>query len=441
MVNDRIRPVMSVAEESASSVARSPAPKLLLISVLPYFLCPLLVEEFRRVGFNVEVTAPQQQPVRSLAQPPLFHDLGMLNGVSFGPWGARANIRRSIIEARPDLVVPCDDLAARLLRQIGTRASGWLKELIELSVGPASSYAVLGSRSEQVALARRVGVRTPSSVVVSDLSSLLRAAEDIGLPAFLKRDGTWAGEGVAAIEERDDIEAVWSRISSAHLLPSTLRRARQTGWRYALTSTRLRRPMIQLQAAVAGRPANCAVLCKNGEVLAGVTAVAIETTSPTGPASVVLVIQHEEIARVAATLARNLGSNGFFGVDFILSDSGEAFFLEINARPTPIALLPMGARADLIATLFENVTGEPVSQREAITRDLVALFPQEISRDPNSPYLTQAHHYIPNNEPRLVAAALADEPRDRRGPPDRLLKEAEALPRLAPVAQGLHRSS
>lgn len=255
------------------------------------------------------------------------------------------------------------------------------------------------------------------------------------MPAFLKRDGTWAGEGVAEIGNRGDIEPVWRKISCAHLLPSTLRRARHTGWRYALTKTRMRRPAIQLQAAATGQPANCALLCRKGEAVAGITAVAVETTSATGPASVVRVIQHEEMTSVATALAKSLGSNGFFGVDFILSETGEAFFLEINARPTPIALLPVAGGTDLIAALFATMSDSPATAREPIARDLIALFPQEISSDANSPHLANAHHYLPADEPRLIAAARSNDQRVWREGADRASEETEAHPRFPPIGQ------
>lgn len=434
LVNNFVRQVTSKPLERRGEAGGEP-PKLLLISVLPYFLCPQLVREFQRVGFHVEVTAARQHPVHSLKCPPVIHDLGVMSGVSVGPWGARANIRRSIIRSRPDLVIPCDDLAGRLLRQIGGTASGRLKDVIERSLGPVSSYPILDSRSEQVALARRSGVRTPSSLVVRNVAALAGALDTIGLPAFLKRDGTWAGEGVAEIERPDDLEATWARVSRAHSLPTTLRRVSHTGWRYALTNARLHRPSIQLQAAVSGQPANCAVLCKDGEILASVSAVALETTSATGPASVVRVVAHEEIADSAARLVRSLGGNGFFGMDFILSDSGEVFFLEINARPTPIALLPVAASPDLMARLFEMVTGTSAAPRDAITRDLIALFPQELSRDANSPYFARAHHYIPADETELIAAAMSDDRHGRaaainRPPRDRAPRNFQPVPEM-----------
>lgn len=439
LVNNVVRQVTSKPLKRSVEAGAGEAPKLLLISVLPYFLCPQLVREFQRVGFRVEVTAARQHPVYSLKCPPVIHDLGVMSSVSVGPWGARANIRRSIIRSRPDLVVPCDDLAGRLLRQIGGTASGRLRDVIERSLGPVSSYRILDSRSEQVALARRSGVRTPSSLAVRDRADLVGALDTIGLPAFLKRDGTWAGEGVAEIDRPDDLAAIWARISRAHSLPTTLRHVSHTGWRYALTNARLRRPSIQLQAAVSGQPANCAVLCKDGEILASISAVALETTSATGPASIVRVIEHAEIADIAAKLVQSLGGNGFFGMDFILSDSGDVFFLEINARPTPIALLPVATSPDLIARLFEIITGTPAAPRDPITRDLIALFPQELSRDANSPYFARAHHYLPADETELIAAATSDDRHGRAAAINRPSRDRAAR-NFQPVPEMLHPS-
>lgn len=385
------------------------APKLLLVAVQRYFLCPQLVLSFRRIGFEVEVVCPWRNPVSLLRDAPLCHDLGILGPLSVGLWGAETNIRRAIARAKPDLVVPCDDQAARILRRIGASAEGSARRLIERSLGPIAVYPLLDSRSEQIKLARRIGVQVPRSMDVSDAVSLTKAVEAVGLPAFLKCDGTWAGEGVVKVANEEELGAAWARMARAYTLGAAFANAPRTGWRQSLARVRSERPTIQLQAAVAGRPANRAVLCKDGEVLAGISVVAVETTSQTGPASVVRVIENDDAARIAVRLASHLRANGFFGFDFILTDEGEVFLLEINARPTPSALLPVADSPDLLRLLFERMAGRPGLTREPIAADLIALFPQEISRDRWSRYFGTAYHYMPSDEPRLVAGAMAAE--------------------------------
>jgi hypothetical protein len=57
--------------------------------------------------------------------------------------------------------------------------------------------------------------------------------------------------------------------------------------------------------------------------------------------------------------------------------------------------------------LFSAVTGEPVRVTESVTaKREIALFPQEWQRNPASPYLRNAYHDVPWNEPELVRACI-----------------------------------
>lgn len=408
-MSNRQRPsaeeVISLARDRAGRDGGA-APRLLLVSVLPYLLCPQLVLAFQRVGFAVEVVCPQRHPVHLLRRPPPHHDLGVMGATSVGPLGACAAVASAMAHAGPDLVVPCDDQAAQIVRAVAATASPKVKRLIERSLGPARHYPLLDSRSAQVGLAASLGLRTPRSVVVADRAGLAEAARALGLPACLKRDGTWAGEGVKKVCDEAQMQAAFARLSRAHTFRAALGRVPTTGWRHAFAAVRRTRPALELQALVAGRPANRAVLCQDGDVLGGISVLALETTSETGPASVVRVIDHDEMTQAAARLAKHLRINGFLGVDFIVSDTGEASFLEINARPTPASLLSVARSTDLISLLFRAVTGREPPERSPIAAELIALFPQEIVRDRASPYLQTAYHDIPSDEPRLVAYGM-----------------------------------
>ena len=387
---------------SAAGFSSARVPKLLLVTMQRYFLCSQLALSFRQIGFEVEVVCDRQDPVNLLRHIPPRYDLGIASPLSLGLWGAEINIGRAIDQANPDIVIPCDDQAARILRRIGSSSEGSTGRLIERSLGPVSVYPLLDSRSGQIEFARRIGVPVPQSVDVSDAHSLAQAAAKIGLPAFLKRDGTWAGQGVAKIASENELGAAWKRMSRAHTLGVAFASARDAGWRQSLARVRRNRPTIQLQAAAAGRPANRAVLCKDGEILAGISVVAVETTSQTGPASVVRVIDNDEMARITACLAGRLKASGFLGFDFILTHEGRVAFLEINARPTPSALLPIAGLPDLLGILFESTSGRSGCARDPIPAHLIALFPHHGRR-----YLGEAYHYVPHDEPELVAAATS----------------------------------
>jgi hypothetical protein len=95
-----------------------------------------------------------------------------------------------------------------------------------------------------------------------------------------------------------------------------------------------------------------------------------------------------------------------YGLDYMRDDGGRVFLLEINPRATPTAHLALGPGRDLAAALL-TAAGHPVPDRPAVTRKAcIALFPQELKRDPNSPHLTAAYHDLPLDDSRLAAALV-----------------------------------
>src|SRR4029077_10843429 len=90
------------------------------------------------------------------------------------------------------------------------------------------------------------------------------------------------------------------------------------------------RPVIA-QAYIAGRPANCAVACWEGKVLAQTSVEVLALSAPTGPAKVVRVIDNREMTLAAERIAEKLELSGFFGLDFIIENgTGATFLIQMN---------------------------------------------------------------------------------------------------------------
>ena len=73
-----------------------------------------------------------------------------------------------------------------------------------------------------------------------------------------------------------------------------------------------------LQDHIDGHPANRAVACWRGEVLAGTSVLALRTQQATGPATVVRVIDNAEMDEAVKRLVQRLGLSGLWGVDFVI---------------------------------------------------------------------------------------------------------------------------
>ena len=380
--------------------------KVLLVAVLPYLFSARLALGLRQVGFTVAIVCPARHPVRHLRQPPLRYPLGIAGANSLGPFGARGRVLNAIERFLPDAIVPCDDYAAQILHRIARSAPRQIVERIENSLGPIAAYATLESRTRQVTLARQRNMRTPRFEIIEHERSLPEAIGEVGLPAFMKRDDSWAGQGVRKINDSADLYESWRELSNQHSLTHALKNARKAGVRHALAGIRRGRPAIHLQAAVAGRPANRTIVCRSGEVVDGFSLVAVETSSENGPASVVRVTDNPEMAAAADVLAKELRLNGLVGFDFVVADSGEAYFLEINARATPAATLSVASSPDLLGLLLQTVTRSSGAPARSAAGDTIALFPDEMLRDETSPFLEIAHHDVPADEPGLVEFGL-----------------------------------
>jgi predicted ATP-grasp superfamily ATP-dependent carboligase len=118
---------------------------------------------------------------------------------------------------------------------------------------------------------------------------------------------------------------------------------------------------------------------------------------------VVRIIDNEEMTASAEALVKRLRLSGFCGFDFVLSPTGRAYLIEMNARATPVCHLALAGQTSLAAALYRAVTGrEPMHLAAPLQDKIVALFPTEWERDPASPLLSQAFHDAPWDEPRLL---------------------------------------
>jgi hypothetical protein len=152
------------------------------------------------------------------------------------------------------------------------------------------------------------------------------------------------------------------------------------------------RAVVSLQSLVKGRPANRAVSCWEGKVLAGISAEAIEVSNDTGPATVIKVIEDPELNNAVTRLVEHLGITGFCGFDFVLDQLRRPLLIEANSRVTPICHIRWGA--DLIGAFHTRLTGKPpVGGLGQIMQDRIALFPR--LRDPCSRHLYSCYRDIP----------------------------------------------
>jgi hypothetical protein len=390
--------------------------KILLTATNRWPSSARLTVEFSRAGHFVSILCPaHNHPSRKVR---VIH-----RTFPYKPLSPLDSVANAIETAKPDIVIPCDDLAVRHLHQLYSTKRARdasqvdIAALIVRSLGHPDSYATVDSRYLLLKLSNEEKILTPDTGVISSLGDLEKWGANHPLPWVLKADGTTGGVGVRIAHTLEEARGYYSDLirpmgllrSIKHLAinrdlileghwPNSLRRSR---------------PAIVVQSFIRGGAANCAVACWNGEVLAGICCEAVSTETAVGPATVIRLVDNRDMMTAARRIARRLNLSGFFGLDFVIEErSGETYLIEMNPRCTPPSHLRLGAGRDMVGALAAQLTGKPLSEPVSITQNnLIAYFPEALLR--KSEFLPSSYHDVPGTEPELIAELCRPLP-DRR---------------------------
>ena len=364
---------------------------------------------FAARGCRVEVVCPAGHPVENTGAAHRVHSFRSLDPVR--------SIRDAIDASGADLIVPSDDLARWSLHRVyegGVRAGAGGAAVclsIERSIGPSASFGIVESRARLAGLAQQLGVRVPATSLAATRPDVLGWTRQHGLPAVLKADLTSGGRGVRFASTATEAEAAWDALTAPPSPARAIKRALINRDRNYLRPCLARtRSVVSIQPFVAGRDANSTVACWKGRVLGSVSVAVLQTLDRHGPASVVRIIDHPEMAHAVETIVSHLGLSGLVGFDFMLDDhTGHATLIELNPRATQMGHLALGKGRDPVGSLVAALSDTPHREPEAVTsNDTLALFPQEWQRDPRSTFLRTAYHDVPWDQPSLVRAATEE---------------------------------
>jgi hypothetical protein len=391
--------------------AGGPEGRVLLFCSTDGEYAPAIASRLRQAGFVVDALCPRKHV--------LDHAAAISRVFRFSFATPLLNVRRAIAAARADLIVPCDDTARYILSGFhralaGRHDAGSIeaRSLIERSLGRHEHFQLAEEKSRLLAALEGSGVRLPRTLPVDSGAALEEACRTLGFPLVLKRDRTSGGSGVAICHTRAEAIREYHRMQTAPTLRDTLRRIMRRSDFSAVRDRFGGRPYaIAAQAYVEGSPANRALSCWQGRVLAGLTVAVLETShdKATSPATVVRIIRNEEVDRIAAEVVGRLGMSGICGLDFVMeAGSGAPHFLELNPRATPTCHLGRASDTDLCTALGHAVMGT-LPEDDVVTRDTdapIALFPGELRRNPRSRYLLEGHHAVPWDDPQVLMELL-----------------------------------
>ncbi len=399
----------SGAARLAGAVSRSLAPARLKVLVASTFTWPgaaRLAVDLHELGCDVEAVAPRGSALHVVSAVQRCHRLGLADPVD--------SLRVAIEASDADVVIPFDDRTRFALALLHSRSDprsesgATMRQLLERSLGSPDKVSCVYSRAAVMAMAREAGVVCPPTEIVRSAGDITAWFERHPGPAVLKTDGSWGGRGVAVLRNEAEGRKAFSEMRRRPPLARAVRRlvVARDPWdvRARISGTR---PTLSIQSYIEGRPANAAVACFQGTPLAAVLAEVTESHGATGPSTVLRIIDNPDMTYAVKSIVSNLELSGLCGLDFILDADGRAHLLELNPRATPTSHLVAADGADPLTALriafgFE----QPPARTASYPNGLVALFPQELVRDPASPNLRLAHHDIPRHAPDLVAHVL-----------------------------------
>ncbi|HEV2329071.1 MAG TPA: ATP-grasp domain-containing protein [Verrucomicrobiae bacterium] len=319
------------------------------------------------------------------------------------------SLKRAIETADPDFIIPCDDRAVEhahelhaKARSIGGRRNE-IATLIEKSLGSPESYPIVSSRYELLRIAREEGLRVPDTEQISSESDLQSWQRRHAFPWVLKADGTYGGHGVRMVQTPKQAGSFLTGLIGYYTASRAIKRLcvnRDAFWLRPWWNRV--KPVITVQSYIYGKPANCAVVCWRGKVLAGVGVDVLSSAGTTGPAGLVRISENSDMMLCAERIARRLNLSGFFGLDFIIEEgTGRTWLIEMNPRPTRVSRLQLGKGRDQIGALYAQLSGQAARELPPVTHNnMIAYFPD--AWDSKSEFLDSCYHDIPEGEPELV---------------------------------------
>ena len=387
------------------------APKRILIFATTHWVSTArLAMSLAAFACHIELLAPPDHPALTTDTVAAHH--------RYWPLMPMRGLRRALRVSCPDLLLIADELSFLLVEELSHWASttdsaeaAAVLALLQRSFGSIACLPLTRSRMALLSAANTVGVPVPPTISLRYKADLDRIAHDMSDPWMLKADATWGGFGVRKVTDASHLPATWKHLQQPlNLLQSLKRGWRGKEWGHLHLWLGGNKRDVIAQKFIAGTERTGMAVCAQGRLIA-VACLAVEQVRyENGPASILRAVDDPAMVESMRGTAAATGISGFCGFDFMVStETGEPLLLEMNMRPTQLAHLSLGAGRDLCAALLRTLLQceEATDRPNAAESGLVALFPQEILRDPQGLQLTETFHDVPWAAPRLMRFAIA----------------------------------
>jgi hypothetical protein len=377
----------------------SKRPTILIASSTWWAFPAKLAVAFAATGAKVDAVCPSHNPLDVTGS--------LRRRFRYSATNPLKSLERAIASVRPALIVPCDDRAVGHLHALHSQCRircPEIADVIEISLGDPESFGIAERRSDLIGVARKLGISAPRMLKIATKQELAEGLSQVSLPAIMKVDGTWGGLGVELVHSAEQAAATFAKLSRPWSVSRAILRFLIDRDLFSLPpSLHRKRPVVNIQRFVSGRPANCAVACWGGEVVSYIGAEVLSASSEFGASCTVRIIEHADMRRAATGLARQLGLSGFCGFDFVIDATGVAHLIEMNARATPLTHLALGPGRDPVTALSSLVLGSASLARPTVTDgDIISFFPQALNLPPTGDVPRTGFYDVPWEEPELV---------------------------------------
>ncbi len=278
---------------------------------------------------------------------------------------------------QPDRLLAADELAAKLLHaaHADPAVSSRLRDLIVRSVGDPAFYECTSDKFSTSELAAQLGIAVPTTTALTSSEVAYDFVHRNGWPVVIK-----ARRGFAGIE-----------VYPCASLRDLRRALRECPGGEQRLIQRFEEGSTWMTSFVAERGVLLAALCAEKRT---------QHPPVTGPSTVVRFEHDPTLLSSSSTLVAALGFSSFGSIDFQKTRDGRTLLLEFNPRPTPISHLGARLGVDLAAAYRDGRARDS----RALMQQSVALFPQEMLRDPSGGGIGNCWHDVPDDEPELLEA-------------------------------------
>jgi hypothetical protein len=315
-----------------------------------------------------------------------------------------------IIKSGADIVIPGDEESVQILQRLANlcEALPFLRrvhKVIRNSSYPREADTIITHKEIFIKRCRELGVRVPKDIPVRDHDDALEKAKLFSYPVVLKPSSGYGGNGVCICQNETELSKKL-QLTQRNCLKQILKKWLKKLFFINFTFDGYEQKF-SLQQYISGTVGACPFVALNGELIAANLMLKHRCyPDPTGPASVVKGYKDAEIVSFAKTIVKEINYNGFGSIEFVVNaNDKKAYIIELNSRPVPISHFSSEIANDLAVSFRMALDG---MQAPLLTFNefLVALYPSELRRDPDSEFIRDAYHDIPIDEPRLRNALM-----------------------------------